>query len=813
MKKIFSFTLALTLCPVVLKSVSADVPLVKNGQPLATIYSPVVPLPEAEKPKYKRGKLLPEPKLATAVGELNYHLQKMTGAALPVVKIEDGIAIKGPAIVLGAAAIKLGAVPQKIVESQEGFRLLTKGDRLLIGGQSDDAVIFGVYEVLEKLGCDWVLPGKIGEIIPQKKTVTIPNLDESQAPDFLMRCLWYRGYNQPRLPEEGERFYQWLSRQKGGEYSLPAAGVSGHGWNGIINRHKEDFEKDPTMYALRRAADGTLKRMGPQIETTHPRVIELFVQDIEDAFKKNNWPKDKEVAFGIGPADGLGYSLSLETQLAGSGRIDPIVGEADQTDILVLLANNILEKLGPEYPNVYLGCYSYSVHADYPMRYQPNPHYVQIFAPINFSRFHAVTDEVSKTQVYYRGVVLQWGKLSREQGNPLMYRGYNWNLAENMMPYSKLHIWGEELPFYKAQNIIGLNVEATKQWSVLAPSDWLFMKLAWNANQDWKKLLHEYCAKAYGAGAAPMETYWLRLTERQRAAGQEAGSYWAFPLMYDDAFIAAAKQDFAEAKRLAQTANDKTRIDYVAGGVEALRLYLEYFRATERFDFAAAKAGYDAMLAHWQKQYDQNTDLVANEAPAYLKRFIAQFVEQGVRYSSDAYSIIEKLPDEMPTIFDPNNVGHSLNYHHPEINDTHFGKTKTFSSTWDAQGLTGIRTGSVWYRHHFTLPTNLKGKAIGLFLGGMEDEARVYLNGKLIGSSGVAFSKPAAFDLTDDAIYGGENVLAIQVVRNGNANEIGLGGLLRPSFVFTGPRLETKAPKPFENRRVLPGGELGDVEN
>jgi hypothetical protein len=793
-------------------SAHADTILVRDGQPVATIYSSVVPLPASEMPKDKRGKLLPEPTLATAVRDLNYHLQKMTGAALPVVKTDDATAIKGPAIVLGDLAIKLGATPQKTSVSKEGFRLLTKKNLLLIGGESDDGVLFGVDELLEKLGCDWVMPGEIGEIIPKQKTVGTGDLDESQAPDFAMRRLWYRGYNQPRLPEEAARFEQWSRRQRAGRYEPPANDTAGHYWGQFIKKHQAEFDKDPTMYALRRDRNGELKRMGPQIESTHPRVIELMAQDIRDTFAKNNWPKDKAAGFPIGPADGLGYSLSAESQLAGSGRIDPIVGEADQTDILVLLANHIFEKLGPEYPNVYLGCYSYSVHADYPMKYQPNPRYVQIFAPINFSRFHAVTDEISKTQAYYRGVALQWGKLSRAQGNPLIYRGYNWNLAENLLPYSKLHIWGEELPFYKAQNIIGLNVEATKQWGVLAPSNYVFMKLAWNANQDWKKLLHDYCVKAYGAGAAPMEAYWLRLTQTQRDAGQEAGSYWAFPLMYDDAFVAAAQKDLAEATRLAQTDNDKTRIDYVARGVEALRLYLEYFRATERFDFPAAKADYDAILAHWQKSYDLNTDIVANEAPAYLKRYVEQFVQQSVQYSTGDYSIVEKLPDEMPTIFDPNNVGHSLNYHRPEINDTHFEKTKTFSSTWDAQGLTGIRSGGVWYRHHFTLPANLKGKPIGLFLGGMEDEARVYLNGKLIGSSGVAFSKPAAFDLTDDAIYGGENVLVINVVRNGNANEIGLGGLIRPSFVFTGPRLETKAPKPFENRRVLPGGELGEVE-
>ena len=811
MKQFLPFSLIGGLC-LIGTVCAADVPLISNGKPIATIYAPVVPLPQAQMPKDKRGKLLPEPKLATAVRELNYHLQKMTGTALPVVKTGDGTAIKGPAIVLGDPAVKLGATPQKTVESGEGFRLLTKGDQLLIGGQSEAAVLFGAYEVLEKLGCDWVLPGEIGEIVPQKKTVAVPNLDESQAPDFLQRRLWYRGYNQPRLPEEKERFTRWLSRQKGGDYALPAANAAGHIWDQFIERHKDEFDKDPTMYALRRASDGTLQRLGPQIESTHPRVIELFVQDIKDTFEKNGWPKDKVAAFGIGPADGLGYSVSAESQLASSGRMDPIVGAPDSTDLLILLGNTILERIEKEYPNVYVGYYSYSTHADYPQRYKPHPRIVQIFAPINFSRFHSLLDENSKTQAYYKSVVEQWGKLAREQGNPLMYRGYNWNLAENMLPYSKVKIWGEELPFYHRQNFFGLNVEATKQWGVLAPSDYVFMKMAWDSSQSWEKLLEEYCRHAFGAGWEPMNRYFLRLTETQDNAGQEAGSFQAMQLIFDDAFVAAAEKDFAQATRLAQTAADKTRIAYFGYAVESLKLYLAYHQATRQHDFAAAKKGYDAMLAQWQKVYDINTDLPANEAPAYLKRYIEKFVLGAEKYSSGEYKLVQPLPDELKTMFDPLEVGHRMRYQSPQINDDGFLRTKTFSTTWDAQGLTGLRTGAVWYRHQFTLPQNVKGQPIGLFLGGFEDEARVWINGELIGTSGRGFSNPAAFDLTDGIKYEGENTLAIQIVRNSAANEIGLGGLIRPSFLFAGPRLETKAPKPMELRRVLPGGELGELE-
>lgn len=790
---------------------SADVTLVNDGKPVAMIYVSDAALLALEGGGFD-AKDAQAVARRQAVEELNHHLQKMTGAKLIVAYVDDPATIKGPAIVLGSQAIKLGAEPTQTSTSNEGFRLLVKGDRILIGGQSDDAVLFGVYELLNRLGVDWIMPGEIGEVVPQKKTVAVPDMDIAQAPDFLVRRLWYRGYPQPRLPEERQRFDQWLKRMRLGSHSEVTSGTGGHYWPNLIKKHKAEFDNDPTMLALVRDANGNMVRRGPQIEATHPRVAELIAADIREAFEKNKWPDDQTAAFPLGPADGLGYSQSTEAALLGSGRIDPIVGAPDETDLLVLLANRVFEQLGDTYPNVYLGFYSYSVHADYPQRYKPHPRLVQIFAPINFSRYQGIGDNNSKTWPYYKDIVTQWGKLAREQGNPLWYRGYGWNLAENVVPYTKVRIWGEELPFYKEQSFVGLNVETTKGWALWGPSEYVFMRLAWDADQDWRNLLTEYCKNAYGNGAEAMLRYYHRQIETQHNSGQEAGSFHAIHLIYDRDYVAASKADMAEALKKAATPEQKTRITYMADGLKALELYLDYHEAATTFNWQKTKAAYDAMLAHWQAMYDTNTDLVSNEGPAYLKRFLSGFVDGALKYSTGEYKMVHKLPDALPTLFDPYDVGQTLGYQRPAINDRDFIRTRTYSSTWDAQGLAALREATVWYRVHFDLPADTKGKPIGLFLGGFEDEARVWINGEFVGTSGRRFGMPAEFDLTDGVKYEGDNVVAIQILRNSKANEIGLGGLLQPSFIFTGPQLESKAPKQMEFRRVLPGGELGAAE-
>ena len=131
------------------------------------------------------------------------------------------------------------------------------------------------------------------------------------------------------------------------------------------------------------------------------------------------------------------------------------------------------------------------------MRYTPDKRIVIVVADISYSRYHSVKDLNSKTRTYYKGILDQWGKLHRKQGNPLFFRGYSFNLAETILPYTKLKIWGEDIPYYKKLGVIGIYNENFSAWSVLAPSDYLEAELTWNVNQDWRQVLKTLLQKCF----------------------------------------------------------------------------------------------------------------------------------------------------------------------------------------------------------------------------------------------------------------------------------------------------------------------------
>ena len=795
--------------------------LAKDGKARAAIYvgGPIV---QAELSAAELRKLTPAEReardeitaRAQAVGDLQHHLNKMTGATFEVRAVDDAKAVKAPAIVFGDLAVELGAAPKHETVTRDAFRLIVKDDMVLFGGEGLIAASHAMYYWLRTLGCNWIMPGPDGEVIPKRGTLAAEAIDVARKPAFLVRSPWYSGGSTIITSDEFAQFNQWKRRmgQTHGWGDIhPDFMHGGHMWASMLHAYKAELEADPTMRSSVRNASGEMVPNNSQLEPMHPRIVELTVDYIRKYFERQGWPKDKHVAMSVGPNDGGGYSESPASLAAGAGRVDPIMGENDQTDVLILYANRVLDAVEEEFPNLKLGFYIYGVHADFPMKHKPHPKFVAHFADITYSRYHALQDRQSYTRNYYRGILEQWARLHKEQGNPLWFYGYNWNLAENLMPYTKVRIWGEDLPYYHKMGVLGHNNEQDKAWSIGGPHNYVMARRGWDVDTDWKDLLKEYCDSAFGAGADAMMKYYLYLDDVQTNSGIESGAFPSVAAMLGREFITKANAFLAEAKAAAKSDMHRRNVDWQGQSVGMLEYFHKLLDATQKADYAAAFKHYEAMMAHWQKYHDANSNLVSSYGYRYVDTWcLRPFLELGKAHSSGDYKVVHRLPDELPTIFDPGNMGALMGLYQPTFIDKDLNKTRTWSTTWDAQGLGPYREGGVWYYDKFKADALKDGEGIGLFVGSVEDEAHVYLNGKFIGK-GRGYMKPFVFDLTEHFKPGEDNVIALQVVRRVKLNEAGLGGIIYPCHVFTGPRLEQVAPAVEPMRRILPGGARGEI--
>ena len=710
---------------------------------------------------------------------------------------------------MGAAAnVSLRVAPHEWgVKSgaDEAFRLRIAGGDAWVSGRREAAVSHGVHELLERMGCDWVMPGEVGEVVPRCADPRPGDCDVEESPSFRVRCPWHPG-NFKSIPKDKRDAYDlWKTRKKlhVDRYAgHPLVMRGGHVWDVIVRRNRAEFDAHPEMFALVRKPDGSFVRSGPQVETTHPRVMELFEEYIREEFRRNKWPKDKTVCLSVGPADGGGFSQSYETRAVSSGRRIPVSGALDGTDVMVLLCNTLLKRLEGEFPNLHLGFYLYSWHSEFPVRYKPDPRVVIVIADISYSRLHSTLEPVP-TRRYYRGIMEKWARTE----NVKFFRGYNWNLAENFLPYSKLKMWADDLPLYYRMNVQGVYNESAVGWATLGPSNYLEAEMLWNVGVDPRSVLAKYCRAAFGAGAPFLEEYYAALTKRQSEARVEAGSFHSFHLIYDRQFVERAKGLFDKASAAAELPAERNRIAHMRFPLDQLGDFLELRGLQFAFRFGEADALLKRMIAAREEALKEpGQQWVGGGAVRMLRRFFAEPVELSAQYSSAPYRRVYDLPDELTTGFDAWNGGAEMGYADPDVNDSAWTKTKTYSTPWSAQGLSGCSVGSVWYR--VRLP-ELPDGPIGFLLGGCDSLARVYVNGRLVGE-GRGFAKPMAFDLTGFTKPGEGNLLAVQVQRGGGS-ELGTGGIVYPSFLFTGPRLKERAPKADETTRLLPGGAIEKI--
>ncbi len=170
MKKLSAMAMAAVSVVVASQATAADFVMVSEGQPQAEI---VLAESQASGP------------VLFAVQELQRYVKAMSGASLPVVQ-----AVKDrPVIIVTAdaqAAVAMGADP--LVAGDEDRYLLSAGPkRLFIVGASPRAVLFATYDLLERLGCGWCVPGD--DTVPKSKTLSLPVFAVGTGPVFRYRMM------------------------------------------------------------------------------------------------------------------------------------------------------------------------------------------------------------------------------------------------------------------------------------------------------------------------------------------------------------------------------------------------------------------------------------------------------------------------------------------------------------------------------------------------------------------------------------------------------------------------------------------------
>lgn len=682
-----------------------------------------------------------------AAREIADHLRRMSGTALPVltgqapdarlIPIRIGLSF-APDV---ATAIKAGG------DEPGSFLLRVTPDEVLLAGLSPRGTLFAAYELLEQLGIHWFFPGELGTVVPERPTVALPVGELIQHPAFSGRRL-------QDLLSDSEK--QWARRMRAGGMDGGAHGL------GI----SADPKTEPELFMHN--GTGKLKVSHPEIQR---RVIAHWRQYLEANPDAKYLP--------IGPADGAGFG----NDPWDAGDMDPLHAKISVTDRYVKFFNIVLGELQKDYPDVGIGFYAYAQYMRPPVREKPNPRILPVFAPIDICRFHAIDNPVCPERAYIKDIVEGWQAL----GVKLMYRGYLLNLADQGLPFSMIRQVAAEYPYYKEQGFLACRVECKPAWSYHAPSLYLAYRIMWDTGLDVDAVMAEYFEQLYGPAGGPMQAHFDRLERAYAEADYHTGNVFDIPYILTDDIMAELRETLEKAEKAAgEDIMIARRVAMVRAGFNFGVATLEMMAAVNGFDFVTAKERYDQIMNEMVPAALEHDPQLLNfrYAGRFTERFWGGTVASGYESVTGGNEIAVKLPDEWQFLLDPLDGGEALGFYRPGMGDRNWTTIRTASTSWSNQGLRYYK-GGCWYRTQVAVPAAYRGRELRLWLGGVDDQAKAWINGTelpLLSAGAAPIGRPWEFDATETLKVDAVNIIVVKV-SNRNVDELGTGGLTGPAMI------------------------------
>lgn len=730
---------------------AADFVIVADGQPSAVIVTAAHPSPQTSE----------------AAGILQEYVARISGARLEICDESDSP--KGPCIYIGASEstrnlgipdLNAGTFEMK----EERFIVRTLSGHLVLVGNEHSSyrgTIYAVYELLERMGCRWFFPGAYGEVIPRDKTLRIGETTVDSRPDFRFRNIWYSGW-MPVTPQDAAEYTVWADRNK--MNSLKDLSLPGDGTIGRIAPPEKYFESHPHIYAINKKGE----RDKEMLCLTEPDAVKVAAGSICDLFRAN----PDQATFGFAPPDGSPMCYcercaNSNPNFRGKGYGDPSL-----SDVWFRFANAVAKEVYKEFPDRWLFTNGYANRVRPPEGVgQLSPNLGIQSAMLDSCTLHSIGDPKCWQRQCYETVFDRW---TRDLRCVFVY-DYDPGKGLDGLPFPMLHNLMRDFPKFKERGVWGFWTEGQNCWMVTHLNYYVRARLMWNADEDVRAIVRDYCEKFYGAAADPIEKYvWTLENCVDKAPVHETfGRFTPWRVVYPPAAMRKLDRLMEKAVRLAKTDWDALHVRAYRLAHDYLRNYMAMEYAAAGADFAGAVDSADAMLRIRTELGDINPVLIpvtpewCAKGDASLEFHKAIYLELLERTNGTRGNLAAMTPRAWDFRKDPEDMGVLEEWYLPGAK----GPWEPLDTTlyWEAQGLQDSKgygyTGKAWYRTSVEAPADVANKQVFLTIGGLySDKVWIWVNGFLVDQRMRQSTKvPFDVDVTSQIKPGVSNHIAIQI--------------------------------------------------
>ncbi len=575
----------------------------------------------------------------TAAELLSSHIERVSGAKLPI--ISESKAPAGTKIYVGAtkAAAKAGLGVEKFVEEAWQIKALN-GNLYFAGGENNGKIfyqqrfhlpvkkthdawndngfyrltrrgpIYAAVKFLDKnLGVRWLWPGELGTVYPKKSTITVPeNFSLSGKPAFLYRKYRIGGvvngylrnsYKLPNdlkilsfTPDALKSYYEnvtafLLVHQEGDSRPVPAPAAH------IDGVSRKLLKKDPSMFAMREDGKRTYYHGQSRIRwcPSSPAVEKYYL----DTWDGGDW-------IGIGEGDTRGFCRCKDCMALDKVQPGNFKGFST-TNRYIDLAKRVRAKALKRNPNVKIAILMYMDYVMPPTNEKDLSWMYGKFVPYGSGIEECNYPMKEANHKFLVNLWNDWGKT----GIKMNYRP-NYLLTGYAIPALDIRQSGEMLRHAAANGMCGFDYDSLRgNWATKGPMLYMHLRLGTDPDMTIAQIMKEYYS-AFGPAAKLVEqyfNYWIDYTKNVIKGGgvgfmaaHTAADYYTPQVFDKPAKILEA------ALKAAEKSPDKIyaeRVKFIRLGLLHGKLCVEFSHLFKANKFTAAREKLNEIIAFRQK--------------------------------------------------------------------------------------------------------------------------------------------------------------------------------------------------------------------
>lgn len=521
---------------------------------------------------------------AKAWQDLQKYLQQSTGREFVAVAEPVYDPSMGPPIYVGMCSPAKAALGMaRYGLDRDAYAVIVREDAVMLAGASPWATFWSVCQFLEDhVGVRWLIPGPLGEDVPERASITVAPMRRIYSPRILSRL--------------------WSGAQYGGDWSLRQRIHGRYQFHHNLIRvfPRELFDEHPEYFPQHgdtRYQPGEGDH-GWQPCMTSTEGIAHAAQVAREYFEAS--PMAESFSYGIN--DGHGY-CDCRDCLETHRPLPEWHGFSGERSIQYYTwLNNIAGNLERDHPDKMLGCLAYSA---------------VILPPAGMRLHENIIPYLTSNRADY------WDRAFRRQDQEMLRR---WSAVTEQMgiydyaygmgfaiPRIYNHLFQDAIRFAVGQGVKGFYAEVYPNWGLDGHKLYVMSRILWDPDVDIDAIADDWNERMFREAAEPMKRYFA-LAEKAWRENNFGGGHWAYRLAADPRqFLIFPPETIEQMTACLQQANELSRDEIV-------RQRIQFFAKT--FDVTRVLAG-NYWASHQVEDFVSEGAALADVALA-MQRMAAQ---------------------------------------------------------------------------------------------------------------------------------------------------------------------------------------------